>query len=109
MKLTVAQSQALKAEFAVKLEKLLTAIAEKAQRQFDYSLLTNVPKGVLKSDEIVDNAIDSGLVGGASHISEWGVEKTISLALDILEDSNCHTEARALSEAAAKNGVTLNS
>lgn len=93
-------------ELDKRLSKLFDAIRSRAQNQLEYNFSTNLPKGILQTEgEAVENAIQTGIVGGlAGQHCRFSCSKTIQLAFDLLEDSNCHTEGAALMKAAKEMG-----
>ena len=114
--LRVRERRALNAEFATQLDRLIADIRSRAKKQFAYSIKINLRKGILKPDEVVENAIVSGITSAVSTRYECGIEPVIRLAVSMLEDVNAHTEAKALAacaraqnlDVAAPLGATLN-
>ena len=82
-------------EFTEKLNALLLSIRDKAICQFNYSIEKNVPNGILEPEEVVPQAINTGLVSGISTMNEYSISKGIDFACDILEDVNACKELRA--------------
>lgn len=98
--LPAAEQFRLHAQFTERLEKVLASIRSSAHGQFAYNVGENVPRGILTPAEVVDHAIAHGAVVGLSaDLCDYGIEPTVSLAVDLLENVNAHTEARALAEA----------
>lgn len=93
-------------ELDERLSKLFDAIRSRAQNQLEYNFGTNLPKGIIKTEgEAVENALQTGIVGGlAGHYCRFSTSRTVDLAFDLLEDSNCHTEGAALLKAAKEMG-----
>lgn len=106
-KITQKKRAELAAEFETKLAQMLAALAESARSKFAYNLETNVPAGIVAPADAVENSLRSGLVNSAAQLHEFGCELTVSIATDILEDSNCHSEAAALCAAARNNGLNV--
>lgn len=96
MKLTAQQTKLLNIEFATKLDALLAGIRAKAVAQFAYNVETNVPADILDPAEVVEHAVLHGIVSAASAYNDYGIEPSIRLAAEILEDVNAHTEAAPL-------------
>jgi hypothetical protein len=78
------------------LHPFLIDVLEKAEAQLQHSLTTNVPKGILKREDIVENAFRHGLVSAFSKLNQWGIEPSVQLAAELLEDVNAHSLARPL-------------
>lgn len=87
-------------KFNAALDALLAAIRGRAERQFEYNLESNVPSGIVELHNAAAAAVQHGYESGAGHLSNFGSEKQIEIAYNILEDANCHTEAAALKRAA---------
>lgn len=104
MKLTAQQTKLLHIEFSTKLDALLAAIRTKAVAQFAYNVETNVPSDILDPAEVVEHAVLHGIVSAASAYNDYGIEPSIRLAAEILEDVNAHSEAAPLF-AALKEGA----
>lgn len=85
-----------KVKFEQKLEILLNEIKKSARNQFEYNLKSNVPAGALKIEDCAENGLIKGAVHAVSAFNKWETSKAIRFAYDILEDSNCHTEAKSL-------------
>ena len=85
-------------QFVQNLNNLLTEIKKRAESQYDYNLNTNIPANIggITLENAADNAIEMGIVGGANKMFGWDCEKAIRLAYHVMEDANCHTEAREL-------------
>jgi hypothetical protein len=90
------QPQSRAEQFSSTLNRLLTVIREKAQRQFEYNERTNIPTGIIKEDESVGLALEQAIVGAWNELHGWTCEDAIRLAHSVLEDANCHTEAARL-------------
>ena len=82
--------------FESQLDFLLAKIKERAKSQFDYNWKSNVPAEIVKPVECAEHALNNGLVSAISSFNSFDCDKTIRFAHHILEDSNCHTEAREL-------------
>ncbi len=98
MKITNDQTKQLTAEFSNELNALLLDIRDKAVKQFEYNLTVNIPRDILASGEVVEQAIECGLVASWSKRNEWSIEPSIKLAHHILEDVNAHDEAAVLAK-----------
>jgi hypothetical protein len=85
-------------EFEMNLEKVILSIRERANNQFKYNLETNIPEKIagISFDNAAQDAVNSGLVSAISAMNEWDTDKATLFAHSILEDSNCHGEAREL-------------
>ena len=94
--LTAAQTSRLKFEVHARLDQVLATLRARANGQFKYSLRTNVPKGILTPVEVIDNAIRQGFVSAATQFNDCGIEPSIQLAAELLEDVNAHAEAAPL-------------
>ena len=95
-KLTDEQALKLNEEFSSMLNIVLQKFRTRALSQFQYSINTNVPLGILKPGEVVDDAIITGFVGGSAAFGDFSIEPTVLLAARLLEDVNAHTEAAPL-------------
>lgn len=63
-------------------------------RQAIYTLLTNVPTGVMtRAEATPEHAIKSGLVNAIGKLVKWNTADALDLAADIAEDVNAHAEA----------------
>lgn len=89
-----------KAALEAVLAQMVDALCESARAQLDYSETHNLPRGILKDSDLVDNALERGLVSAVQILAGYGVDETIRIAGHLLEDSNCHSEAAALRAAA---------
>jgi hypothetical protein len=85
-----------KSEFETELAKLLAGIKSAAESQFAYNEKTNLPAGIVAAGESVHCAILCGVASGWNTWQGWDCEQAITVAHDILEDANCHTEAARL-------------
>jgi hypothetical protein len=103
-KTTANEALSLHAELSKKIEAITSVIRERAIAQLNYNVSTNLPKGILSQDQLVENAVSTGFTAGAAQIHEFGCDTAIQLAYDILEDANCHREAGALLAEAKKGG-----
>lgn len=88
------------AEFNTNLAALLSEISRSAYAQFDYNKKTNIPSGYMKPEESAANAIRHGVAKAINLAAEWDCDNAISYAEEILEDANCHEEAKAMRDAA---------
>ncbi len=93
------QIEAKNEEFAFELDCLLAAVKKSAIEQYNYNIRSNLPAGIVAVDDLVDHALQHGVVKGAAYLHQRTCEKTVAIAVDILSDSNCHTEAAALQAA----------
>jgi hypothetical protein len=89
-----------RAEFNAMLEKVLNKIKERSVAQYDYNINANVPSriGDITMDNAAEHAVKSGIVSGTNSWLSFDCGETIRLAHHLLEDCNCHTEARALAK-----------
>jgi len=84
------------AEFNTALAGLLAEISRAAYAQFDYNEKTKIPQGIIQPEESAGGAIRHGVIHAVNMAGEWDTENAIQYAHDILEDANCHAEARRL-------------
>lgn len=96
MNLTHEQSARLNHDFATSLNALLVEIRGRAVNAFNHDMERNVPAGTVTPDEVVEHAIRAGLVSAMSAFHHFGIEPSIQLAAEILEDVNAHREAAPL-------------
>lgn len=85
-------------EFNDKLAKLLTEIKTAAEGQFAYNENENLRRKIITPEESVEHAIKHGTVHAINSYLHWDCFAAIDWAHTILEDANCHTEAKALME-----------
>jgi len=80
------------------LNSLLAEIRKRAESQYEYNLRINVPEQIagITLNNAAENALYTGLVCAVSASYKWDTDRATRLAHHILEDSNCHTEAKAL-------------
>lgn len=85
-------------EFDQKLNELLMSIQKRANDQFKYNLETNIPQNIagITYENAAEHAINGGIISAISKMNEWDTDKATLFAHGILEDSNCHGEAREL-------------
>lgn len=85
-------------EFETSLDLVLRKIRERAESQFKYNLETNIPEkiGGLTYENAAEHAIENGVIGGLNQMFEWDCDKAIRAAYHVMEDANCHTEAKEL-------------
>lgn len=85
-------------EFVTMLNKVLGKIKERATAQYEYNLNTNVPEKIagITLENAAENAVKNGIVSGVNAWFGWDTDEAVRLAHHLLEDCNCHTEARAL-------------
>jgi hypothetical protein len=88
--------EAQRLQFAADLNSLILAIRDKAMSQFEYNVNTNLPLEILTVDQLATHAVNCGLVSAISARHHFGIEPTIELAADLLEDVNAHSEAALL-------------
>jgi hypothetical protein len=94
------ETAARRVQFEADLAALLSSITGKARRQFEYNEQTNIPAGIVEPDRSVCMALRHGVASGWCGVNHWSCEAAIELAEAVLEDANCHSEARALRAAA---------
>lgn len=80
------------------LNTLIDSLNKGFREQLQYNLDINVPNGLLKENEVINHAIENALVGTASQFYGWDCERAVRFAHHILEDSNCHGEAKELNK-----------
>ena len=87
-------------DFDAKLNKVVAKIRERAQQQYDYDIRYNVPEKIasITMENAAEHAVKSGLVSGISEWLSWDCDEAMRFAHHILEDSNCHTEAKSLAQ-----------
>ncbi len=83
------------------MEKLLDAINQKVSSQFRYNEEENLKRGIALPEDSVEHAIQHGLVHAISAHYKWSCYHAIEFAVAILEDSNCHSEAKVLADFAS--------
>lgn len=90
--------------FNAELGKLLAHVSVTAVRHFE----RRIEEGTAIASEVVEASIRRALVSGWSHVHGYGIEPSLLLAAELLEDVNAHTEAaplfirwRAMTEAMA--------
>lgn len=105
--LTPEQTNRLNEEFVSKLNAFLLKVRDRATEQFKYNLETYIPKGWVKVEDVVENAINSGIVSGVASMNHWDIAPTVKLASSLLEDVNAHSENKAMLEQAKKNGIDV--
>lgn len=86
-------------EFNNKLAKLLGEIKTAAEGQFHHNETENLKRGILLPEDSVENAIKNGTVHAINTHLHWDCLAAIDWSHSILEDANCHPEAKALLEA----------
>ena len=94
------ETAARRVQFEADLAALVSSITGKARRQFEYNETTNIPDRIVEPDRSVISAIRHGVASGWCGVNRWSCEAAIELAEAVLEDANCHSEARALRAAA---------
>lgn len=99
------QTEQLTEQFNAALGAMLVSLSQKATAQFQYNLETNLPRGIVKREDAVENALEHGVSAAVSTHTHWDCEAAVRYAGAILEDSNCHTENSAMQEAARKMGA----
>ena len=92
-------------EFQAALAQLLAKIKTAAEDQFLYNEKENLPRGIVKPEYSYEHAIKNGVVAAMSSRNRYCCEKAVELAIHILEDSNCHGEAKALSEVSSETTI----
>jgi len=80
---------------------LAQSINAKAAAQYEYSVEENIPRGILKEDEVGDHAIQHGIVTALTARAEWEIPVLLELCADIMEDVNDHETAAELRAKAA--------
>lgn len=85
-------------EFNEKLAKLLAEIKTAAEGQFRYNETENLPRKIVLPEDSVEHAIKNGIVHAINSHLHWDCFAAIDWAHSILEDANCHPEAKALLE-----------
>src|SRR5690349_5981876 len=85
-------------EFNENLNSLLAEIRKRAESQYEYNFRKNVPEKIagITLENAAENALYTGLVCAVSASYKWDTDRATRLAHHILEDSNCHTEAKTL-------------
>jgi hypothetical protein len=106
-KTTAEEALSLHAELNDKIEAITSALRARAIAQLSYDVSTNLPKGILNRDELIENALNQGFTSGAAAYHQYGCEPAVNLAYSILEDCNCHREAKALVDEARKGGLAV--
>ena len=109
--MTTAKSQAFfeaTRQFHADLDKVIAAVRGAAVAQFNYNLESRVrTTGGLRLEFAGQQAIVRGITAGWNAYSEFSCDAAITLAHSVLEDANCHREAKALIEEANRNGIFL--
>ena len=85
-------------EFVAMLNKVLGQIRERATSQYEYNLNTNIPNkiGGITLENAAEQAVKQGIVSGTNYFLSWDCGEAIRMAYHIMEDANCHSEARSL-------------
>lgn len=96
MKTTSNQIKEQSEKFSNDLNALLLAIRDRALAQFQYNIERNIPAGILKVEEVAENAINHGIVSAVSKMNDFSIEPQIKLCAELLEDVNAHSEAAEL-------------
>jgi len=96
--MTTQQEIACSLEFKTKLSELLESIQEKTLSQFEYNLQYNIPEkiGDITYSSAAQHAINTGVVSAINQMFSWDCEEAVRFAYKILEDANCHAEAKEL-------------
>jgi len=94
------ETAARRVQFEADLAALVGGITSKARSQFEYNETTNIPAGIVEPDRGGWMALRHGVASGWCGVNHWSCEAAIELAEEVLEDANCHSEARALRAAA---------
>ena len=89
-------NQLVKRDFEDSLKNFLSSVESIARKQFEYNLNTNVPQKILKVSECAENALQNAIVSAINTKSEWDCNVAIEYAARILEDCNCHEEAKMM-------------
>lgn len=84
------------------------SFTEAATNQFLYDLGENIPRGILKVEDVAlaAHAIPSGVASAVNSFGSWGYENAVRFASEILEDANCHTVNKILLDAAKADGIS---
>lgn len=93
-----ANEQSAKAEFAVKIESFIAKLRKSASTQFAYNLTTNIPNNVagITFSNAAEHALNCGIVSTFNSQNGFDCHAALLMAHHILEDANCHTEAKVL-------------
>lgn len=84
------------AEVKAEIANLAQAMEDRAVAQYNYSIKENIPRGILKPEEVGDNAVRTGIVAALTQKHEWDISLLQELCADILEDANDHETAAEL-------------
>lgn len=84
------------AEVKAEIANLAIVMGEGAVAQYKYSIKENIPRGILKPEEVGDNAVRTGIVAALAQKHEWSISSLLELCADIMEDANDHETAAEL-------------
>lgn len=84
------------AEVKAEIANLAMVMEERAVVQYRHSIKENIPRGILKPEEVGDNAVRTGIVAALTQKHEWDIPVLLGLCADILEDANDHETAAEL-------------
>ena len=101
--MTITKEILARGVFDIKLNDLLVSIGNGAEKQFQYNLNSNVPSGILTLEESAQHAINQGIVSAINKMFGFDCDQAIKISVDILEGTNCHREAKVLSEFISEN------
>jgi len=96
--MTTQQEIACKVELQNKLDILLESIKHNIKNQFEYNLQYNIPNkiGDITHSSAAQHAINTGVVSAINKMFGWDCDEAIKFAYLVLEDANCHAEAKEL-------------
>jgi hypothetical protein len=96
--MTESQKHKIVIDGTAQLNVLIESLNKRFRDQLQYNIDYNLLAGLVKKEDLVNHAIENALVGTASKFNQWDCEKAIRFAHHILEDSNCHGEAKELNK-----------
>ena len=74
-------------DFNAALELMLVTLSQKATAQFRHNLENNLPRGIVKREDIVENSLEHGVSSAVSAHTHWDCEAAVRYAGAILECS----------------------
>lgn len=92
------KEQITQMEFQDKLNSFIVKLRKCAESQFQYNLNHNIPKGIaeITLENAGEHALNCGIVSAFNSQNGFDRHAALLMAHHILEDANCHNEAKAL-------------
>jgi hypothetical protein len=89
-------SDQLKAQAETEIARVLEILRIRIQRQLEYDLTENIPRGIVTPEESRTHALRHSLVATIGEWLNWDEDQAINFAAEILEDCNLHQLAAFL-------------